>query len=206
VDPEELDAEPDEERNGKRPRRQIEMKRRLSLKRPITNDDLGKKIGTLHYATDVSQVITSMYRKLSPHLIYDSSILHHINPKTRRSERFISHPVSADWWQHACEEAKKLHPNQRTHVVGVILYSDSTGAEDRCSHHPVYISLANSDLDTFQSMAGRETVAFLPNLEEPVGITKPHLARLRAALFQRSMARLIDQFVNLHKKVTFFVF
>jgi hypothetical protein len=155
-------------------------------------------LGPLQYRSDIAAVMLRMYQKHYHSLVFDTPTTR-TDPRTNTPKRYYSHPLSGDWLQEAQRWAKQRYPGVPVRVLYAVLYSDGTSSDDG-GHHPVYLSLANSHLHHFQSMAGKELVALLPRLSSSPDISKKQMARLRAALFQVCIGHVTQPFITAHEE------
>lgn len=167
----------------------------------ISDHLLEDRLSPLRYISNLTMVIVDMYARNYNKLCFDPQKLMRMNPKTGSVERYFSHPCTANWWNSAYDFARSLHPNRTVRLLPVVLYSDATTADDNETHHSVYMSLANFNLDDFTSLHGKEVVALLPHLKKPVDLNDTTTARYRTALFQACMSELTKPFADIHQKV-----
>lgn len=153
------------------------------------------KIKPVEYVKDITQHMFDMYSTLYNNLLFEP-VLSRENPSTGANERYYSHPTTSRWYYDMHKQAQALYPNSKVRLLVAHLYSDGTSADDG-AHHPVYLQLANSKLEHYQSAAGKRVVALLPSLPPVADLSSDDLAYFRLRAFHLALARLIAPFREL---------
>jgi len=140
-------------------------------------------------ALNVAHEIYDMYVNSYTNLLFKPS-LYRYNPETKQKERYYSHLTTSDWFAEMHALVRSKFPTEKVRLLVAHFYSDSTLAADG-SHHPVYLQLANSTLDHYQSPLGKRCIGLLPSIPECADLSDTAIAQLRTRLFHIVVGKLV---------------